>query len=163
MPGLNPTLFDGPLPAEFECSICLGVLHEPVFLPTCEHVFCATCIATWLRHDLSCPVDRQPAAAGQARPIPRFFRNLLGSLRMRCEHECGAAFPLGDLPAHDSCCPKKPVFCPRCGQTLLRAEIDAHLATHPAVPPPPPMPPWCRGHIPPAPPLPPWTRRAVLA
>ena len=45
---------------EFICSICQGILEDPVKL-SCKHHFCRFCITEWLKKTPSCPVDRRPA------------------------------------------------------------------------------------------------------
>ncbi|CAH3190217.1 unnamed protein product [Porites lobata] len=39
------------------CQICLGKVREPVVCPN-QHVFCSTCMDTWLRSHSFCPTCR---------------------------------------------------------------------------------------------------------
>lgn len=41
------------------CNICLGQLDNPVLEPSCQNIFCGTCIFTWLQKNPSCPLCRQ--------------------------------------------------------------------------------------------------------
>ena len=44
-------------PAVLNCSICLNVARNPHRCAQ-EHVFCYTCISTWLTNHYTCPMDR---------------------------------------------------------------------------------------------------------
>lgn len=33
--------------SEFTCFICLNLLEQPTYLPTCLHTFCRSCLVTW--------------------------------------------------------------------------------------------------------------------
>ncbi|CAL8350246.1 unnamed protein product [Merluccius merluccius] len=41
------------------CQICLGKVRQPVICPNC-HVFCSTCMDTWMRNVSQCPACRVP-------------------------------------------------------------------------------------------------------
>lgn len=68
---------------EFHCSICTMVLENPMQSP-CEHIYCAECIKGWLKVDASCPVDRCSLAMDNLKPAPRYFRNMLDKVEIRC-------------------------------------------------------------------------------
>jgi hypothetical protein len=56
---------DAELLKQFECPVCLRLLHDPATLH-CGHSLCRRCLSTCLRHALKCPqcrVDVPPEAA----------------------------------------------------------------------------------------------------
>ena len=42
------------------CGICQDLLHRPVALQPCQHVFCGGCLCGWARRQQNCPECRQP-------------------------------------------------------------------------------------------------------
>jgi len=44
------------------CSICLSPVREEATVLRCGHGFHATCILTWLRYRITCPLCRRPVA-----------------------------------------------------------------------------------------------------
>lgn len=82
--GYELARFVGQVDQEFICSICMMVLEIPVESP-CEHIFCSECIKDWLAVESTCPVDRLPIHSFDLRAMPRYFRNLLDKLEVRCE------------------------------------------------------------------------------
>lgn len=118
---------------ELICTICGGVLEDPLQAPTCEHPFCAACIHEWLNHQQTCPVDRCSLMPLQLRPVPRILKNLLSKLRISCDNEsfgCSAVVRLDSLQAHLSQCeynPKRPVSCEKgCGLIVPFDEMPQH-------------------------------------
>merc|ERR1719436_1069357 len=55
---------DEEVPAEFECSICMKLLLDPVTV-SCGHTFCRACLQRSLGYRGVCAVCRAPIAAGQ--------------------------------------------------------------------------------------------------
>lgn len=53
------------VPPEFECTICMKLLLEPVSIP-CGHTFCCACIEQSLGYRSLCAVCRAPVAGGQS-------------------------------------------------------------------------------------------------
>lgn len=74
----------GKIDEEFQCAICTEILENPVQSP-CEHIFCNECIKGWLAVDSSCPVDRIPLTITDLKSIPRYFRNMLDKLEIKCK------------------------------------------------------------------------------
>lgn len=118
---------------ELLCPICSSVLKDAVQTPSCEHAFCSSCISEWLTQQSTCPVDRNPVAQHQLRPVPRILRNLLGRLLIACDNAslgCAVVVRLDALPAHIGECefnPTKPVACDRgCGLVVPKNELAAH-------------------------------------
>lgn len=69
---------------EFHCSICTMVLKDPLQSP-CEHIFCSECINGWLKVKETCPVDQSILPFDDLKPPPRYFRNLLEKMEIRCD------------------------------------------------------------------------------
>lgn len=82
--GYELTGFVGEVDEEFICLICYMVLENPLQL-SCDHVFCSDCIRRWLLVQTNCPVERQVVRLADIKPIPRYFRNMLNKLQVRCE------------------------------------------------------------------------------
>mmetsp|Transcript_59553 Transcript_59553/g.192676 ORF Transcript_59553/g.192676 Transcript_59553/m.192676 type:complete len:446 (+) Transcript_59553:57-1394(+) len=55
---------DEDIPPEFECSICMKLLLDPVTV-SCGHTFCRVCLEKSLGYRGVCAVCRAPVAAGQ--------------------------------------------------------------------------------------------------
>src|SRR3990167_6026228 len=46
------------LSTEFECSLCMKILYQPVTI-YCGHTFCRSCLVRTLDHSTKCPLCRQ--------------------------------------------------------------------------------------------------------
>lgn len=68
---------------EFLCSICTMVLENPMQSP-CEHTFCNDCIKEWLSVQATCPVDACELTFNEIKPTPRYFRNMLAKVQIKC-------------------------------------------------------------------------------
>jgi len=131
--GYDLNRFQGEVDEELLCPICSGVLEEPVQAPVCEHAFCSMCILEWLKHQASCPVDRQTITSSQLKPVPRILKNLLARLTISCTNAdfgCGALVKLDALNSHLAECehnPKRPVHCELgCGLIIPLDEVGHH-------------------------------------
>eukprot|EP00916_Digyalum_oweni_P012727 GHVL01021021.1.p1 GENE.GHVL01021021.1~~GHVL01021021.1.p1 ORF type:complete len:410 (+),score=48.04 GHVL01021021.1:43-1272(+) len=51
------------IPTEFECSICMRLLLDPVST-SCGHTFCKSCIEKALGYQSACPMCRSPCSVG---------------------------------------------------------------------------------------------------
>ncbi|XP_078324493.1 E3 ubiquitin-protein ligase NRDP1-like [Crassostrea virginica] len=101
--GYERSRFQGDVDEELICSICSGVLEEPLRISPCEHAFCAACIHEWLLRHSTCPVDREPITNNQLEQVPRIFRNLLSRLQIACDNAiygCQAVVALEQLSNH---------------------------------------------------------------
>ncbi|XP_063240199.1 E3 ubiquitin-protein ligase NRDP1 isoform X2 [Bacillus rossius redtenbacheri] len=131
--GFELNRFQGEVDEELVCSICSGVLEDPLQAPVCEHAFCRGCIQEWISRQPTCPVDRQPITSAQLRPVPRILRNLLSRLCITCDnagHGCGCVVKLDSLASHLVECehnPKRPVPCEQgCGLVIPKDELRDH-------------------------------------
>ncbi|CAG2119319.1 unnamed protein product, partial [Medioppia subpectinata] len=115
------------------CNICGGVLEDGLWSPECEHSFCKVCIHKWLQRSTVCPNDRQYLNLTLLKPIPRFMRNILDKLEMKCKfigNGCLQVIPLESLRQHIPVCdfnPDKQIDCVSgCGLTLKKRELESH-------------------------------------
>ncbi|KAI1294943.1 E3 ubiquitin-protein ligase NRDP1 [Halotydeus destructor] len=105
---LNPDLEE-----EFTCVICCGIIREPV-VTQCGHTFCRNCVTRWIKTERNCPVCRKPCSKLCKPPV--IIKNLLGRMKIRCEHEdkgCTEIMTLDSLRHHLKICdfrPKQSVF-----------------------------------------------------
>ena len=156
--GFARDLFIEDIDPAFICSICLDVLRDAVWTTPCQHVFCSECLAMWMSKSSTCPEDRTHISPSAVMHTPRFFNNIMGKLRLHCQHGCGEVITYENIIQHVSKCPAAPSTCPRCGLILPRTDLRLHLEQHSELPLPPPLPPWtvfAPGYIPPPPLLPP--------
>ncbi|CAF0936394.1 unnamed protein product [Rotaria sordida] len=99
--GFDTQRFLNAIDEELICSICGGVLQDPLQIPSCEHVFCRTCIEEWLSQTQTCPIDRTPIEINQLKLVPRIIKNLLNHLEIKCENEgCTTTVKLDVLANH---------------------------------------------------------------
>lgn len=131
--GYDVGRFQGDVDEELICTICGGVFQEPRQVSPCEHCFCDECIQEWVKHQQTCPVDRNPITSSSLGPAPRILRNLLARLKITCENEqfgCQAVVKLDGLESHLSQCeynPKRPVLCEKgCGLEVPLDELPDH-------------------------------------
>ena len=86
---------------DFICSICTNVLEDPLTTP-CGHVFCKTCIRTWLdTGNNNCPIDRELLTLDLLKPESRITRRRLNRLSIRCKNYstgCRLMSLLEDMP-----------------------------------------------------------------
>lgn len=80
---MNQTFFKE-IQEELTCSICTGVLIDPMQCSECEHSFCRSCISQWIatQGNESCPFKCQNFVLVSS---PRLLMNLLQSLVFKCE------------------------------------------------------------------------------
>ena len=89
--------------SELECSICLGVLSQPMQLP-CDRLVCATCLIEWIHVTAA----RCPCCYSSARlecklvnPAPQLIQQLLHDVMVWCE-SCTSSIKAIDYDSH--CC-----------------------------------------------------------
>lgn len=42
-----------------DCSICYDKINKPIMEPSCQNIFCGTCLFTWLKDKGTCPLCRK--------------------------------------------------------------------------------------------------------
>lgn len=134
--GFDLTRFQDEVDEELLCSVCGQVLENPIQLAPCEHCFCAECIREWLRHQQTCPIDRQMISDADVVKAPRIVRNLIGRLNVSCDNKdfgCESVVRIDSLENHLSECPhnpKRPVQCDKgCGLVIPFDEVPQHNCT----------------------------------
>ena len=130
---------DGPCPMDdappgahdpnLSCSICLNVFSHPV-RTACGHVFCASCLQSWLPQKAQCPECRAPVTeATRDRFAERLVSNVEGCCQFR-SHGCSWVGRRGEMSAHlASDCPAVTICCPNqgCGQEVPRSMLPEHM------------------------------------
>lgn len=122
------------------CPICLGVLENPFEISSCGHLFCESCIRRWADNPIfgpaTCPIDRHEVSQKNLKPAPRFLRNYLNQLLVKCEFAgkgCAVSVPLDSVAAHRQVCslnPENPIGCIRgCGLKLPPKWMKSHKCT----------------------------------
>ncbi|KAF2072468.1 hypothetical protein CYY_006223 [Polysphondylium violaceum] len=105
---------DQELNPDYECSICLQLLIDPVVEPNCRNIYCRDCLTKSLDNDQDrCPTCREPTSIHQVYLPPRFITNYLNEIKVLCsvcnqqepikrscfdyhiEHECQTPCPHG--------------------------------------------------------------------
>ena len=129
-----PAPVDDPLPApdpNLLCSICLNVFSHPV-RTACGHVFCQSCLQSWLGQKAQCPECRAPVVdAARDRSAERLASNVESHCQFR-SRGCGWTGRRGDMAGHLATdCPAVTICCPNqnCGCEVARSQLPAHLQT----------------------------------
>ncbi|CAF1261594.1 unnamed protein product [Adineta ricciae] len=117
-----------------KCSICKEVFQDPVFIKTCRHDFCRTCIVQWLKTNQNCPICRQPCCVNDLNPNQsRIILDMLDDLRLKCRRCNETNIQPSDKEAHLKRCPNVLVKCLasdlQCKWVGKRSELQNHLQT----------------------------------
>jgi len=131
--GYDTTRFVSPVDEELLCSICLGVLEDPVH-GTCGHTFCKICINNWLQSQNTCPMCKTTQSRGDLVSVGIInFKNLINRLKVKCDHQpsgCDVICQLSDLPDHLKICQLRPdaeIKCDLgCDLKMLRKTKEDH-------------------------------------
>lgn len=129
--GYDTQRFTGNVDEEFICSICHGVLEDPVQIAVCEHSFCKLCITEWLSKQQTCPLDRRLLSVKILKPIPRVLKVFLSRVNISCDYAkmgCNEIVKLDALKSHLILCSYKQIHCKKeCGLLLCRIELKVNL------------------------------------
>ncbi|XP_028414541.1 E3 ubiquitin-protein ligase NRDP1-like [Dendronephthya gigantea] len=128
--GYDERRFEGKISEDLFCSICQGVLRNP---RTChkEHAFCHFCISEHLRHSHTCPECREHLTPETLKDPPRFMKNTLAALKIKCgysERGCPGFVLLESFQNHVDKCGFAPVICKNegCGMEVNKRDKDLH-------------------------------------
>jgi len=141
----------GSPPAFLFCSICLDVARNAHRCAE-EHVFCLSCITTWLKKGHSnCPMDRSPLGDSVGRPLQvfRMAQDLVNDLEISCPNVtaedravaearfaeaslCKWSGKVRDEQAHAASCCFQRVSCgwSGCSVKVRRDEQQLHMSKH---------------------------------
>ena len=118
---------------ELKCTLCLGLLKDPLQLSMCEHVFCSSCIQKWVAKDLTCPIDHQSLTHDKITKAPLILQRLLDKVKLTCEfskYGCKVVLPLSNLENHQLKCefdPDKMIRCGKeCGMIMTQSQLLQH-------------------------------------
>ena len=87
------------------CSICRGIIINPIQCTICENGFCKLCLEDWNKKKggNSCPFR----CTNPTFKNSRLIKNLLSNLIFKCENKCNEQIPYLDLEEHyKEKCPK---------------------------------------------------------
>ena len=97
---------NGEVESELICSICKGVLENPLET-SCQHLFCGECIHQWLLRCKSCPQCRKGIVKANLRQVLPALKNILNKQKIYCEYKsngCKELLTIEALPRHVSSC-----------------------------------------------------------
>ena len=81
------------------CDLCNDLVHRPVLISNCEHLFCLFCLTRKVENvnlsNLNCPKCGNNFSDSQVNPAKRATENL-GLLRKECSKGCGEKILLKD-------------------------------------------------------------------
>ncbi|CAB4043003.1 E3 ubiquitin- ligase NRDP1 [Paramuricea clavata] len=130
--GYDDERFQSIVNQNFHCLICYNVLKDPVMCRKNEHHFCRGCITEHLRRNShTCPTCADELSVETLQDVPRFVRNYLNELSIRCDHYdrgCRELVQLQNLKRHVAECRFTPVVCGNqgCGETISKRDGTYH-------------------------------------
>ena len=129
--GYDDRRFEGQVRQDLLCSICHGVLRDPRTCNNKEHPFCLSCITQHLRNSHTCPECREHLTPETLKDPPRFLKNILSELKIKCEYNargCPGFVLLGNLQNHVDRCGFAPVMCGNegCGTVVNKRDKENH-------------------------------------
>ena len=130
--GYDTTRFHCTVDDNFICSICLGVLKNPVQCEHNEHYFCSGCIKKHVeKTSHSCPACQDKLTLETLRKAPRVVVDLISRYRISCDHQtrgCEAVLELAHLQTHVKNCDFMPVSCSNegCDEVISKRDVEHH-------------------------------------
>lgn len=98
----------------------------------CRHVFCSTCIKTWLSNQKSCPHCRAPVHKKDLKSVVPLLKNIISKQKIYCDNKaegCPEIVPLERLASHAAVCQYKVVPCLNdgCAVKVCRQDLKSHI------------------------------------
>ena len=85
------------------CSICCGIIFEPVQCTECENCFCLECINDWKKKSDICPFKCKITKYKES----KYVKRILGIIKVKCKNGCGEEINYNDIVTHyDEKCQK---------------------------------------------------------
>ena len=131
-PGYDDERFEKTVDQNFHCLVCYNVLKDPVVCRRNGHCFCRGCITEHLRSNAHrCPTCADELTVETLAEVPRFVKNYLNELNIRCDHYdrgCRELVQLQNLQRHVAECGFSPVVCQNqgCGETISKRDRTYH-------------------------------------
>jgi hypothetical protein len=101
------------------CTICTGILFDPVQCQTCENCFCKGCINSWLKKSQSCPFK----CGSTVYKDSRLVKTILSELIIKCPLDCSNEIKYENIESHFNQCEKNIINCPTCNSRVLNSSI----------------------------------------
>jgi len=107
---------------DLTCSICNGLLVDPILCVECENPFCSTCIGEWIKKNNSCVMKCQKPF--KSKSINRLNKNMMEKVILKCNF-CNAELNLLTFPAHLSICEDNntTIDCPFCKDCKIIKQV----------------------------------------
>ncbi|ELR12513.1 uncharacterized protein ACA1_028170 [Acanthamoeba castellanii str. Neff] len=93
--------------SQLQCPIHKGLMHDPVGTGKCKHVFCRSCLASWVALQGHCPLDARPAQVDQLWGVVQ-DEETGAWVAASGEGYCPALIAIGDRKAHEDSCAYRP-------------------------------------------------------
>ena len=107
------------------CSICQGILYNPVQCSKCQNCFCKKCIEKWKLQSNKCPFKCEKSVYKSN----RFITNILAKLIFKCKNGCNAEVEYEKIKVHyNEECPK--IDFKKAYFNLLKKYKDLSLQTN---------------------------------
>ena len=85
------------------CTICDGVVVDPLQCVVCENLFCRSCIEQWEKRSKSCPFKCQNFKLKEN----KMMNNILKNVKFKCSNGCDMIIPYDEIKEHyNGKCPK---------------------------------------------------------
>ena len=94
---LNTQFFE-PISKDLTCSICSGLLVDPVYCCQCETHFCLQCITQWIKKNKKCVVNC--SGEFKTKPASRMTKNTMEKVLLKCSYCNDTSITLLDYPSH---------------------------------------------------------------
>jgi hypothetical protein len=120
---MEETRFVNKVPECFNCSICLGIVKEPVEHNSCQTIFCSECIKELKK----CPHCRETIGLrSNFGKVNRHLMQQYNQLIIHCVHFplCQQITPLENLPQHEEQCEYVEMSCSQFGCKYRCAKIE---------------------------------------
>ncbi len=130
--GFDTARFHSTIDDGFICSICLGVLKDPMQCEHNEHYFCSGCIKKHLeKTSHNCPVCQDKLTVETLRKAPRIVADCVSRYKINCDHAargCDAVLELGAPQVHVHNCDFMPVPCSNdgCDEVVSKRDVKQH-------------------------------------